>query len=49
MLIPTVVELEKNLQKHSTAFVYTAIDSLSIIWKSVLSGKIKRDFFQAAV
>ena len=29
--------------------MWTAIDRLSIIWKSNLSNKIKRDFFQAAV
>ena len=29
--------------------VWTATDKLSIIWKSNLSDKIKRNFFQAAV
>ena len=31
------------------AKVWTAIDRLSVIWKSDLSNKIKRSFFQAAV
>ena len=32
-----------------TVKTWTAIDRLSIIWKSDLSNKIKREFFQAAV
>ena len=31
------------------AKVWTAIDRISLIWKSARSDKIKRDFFQAAV
>ena len=31
------------------AKAWTAVDSLSVIWKSDLTDKIKRSFFQAAV
>ena len=39
---------EKNIDTWLTK-VWTAIDRLSIIWKSDLTDKMKRSFFQAAV
>ena len=41
---PTVKDIDMRLTKAGTA-----IDRLSIIWKSELTDKIKRRFFQAAV
>ena len=38
----------KDIDKRLTK-AWTAIDRLSIIWKSYLTNKIKRSFFQAAV
>ena len=39
---------EKNIDTRLTK-AWTAIDRLSIIWKSDLTDKMKRSFFQAAV
>ena len=39
---------EKDIDMRLTK-VWTAIDKLSIIWKSNLTDKMKRSFFQAAV
>ena len=39
---------ENYINMH-LAKAWTAIDSLSIIWKSNLSDEIEQDFFQAAV
>ena len=47
-LSSNVSSTESNVSIH-LAKAWTAIDRLSIIWKSDLSDKIKRDFFQAAV
>ena len=44
----SVSSTEKNINTR-IAKVSTAIDSLSVIWKSDLTDKIKRSFFQAAV
>ena len=35
--------------QHATSKAWTAIDSLSVIWKSDLSDKMKRSFFQAVI
>ena len=43
------VSSTKNDINMWLAKAWTAIDRLSVIWKSVLSDKIKRSFFQAAV
>ena len=40
--------VEKDIDTRLTK-AYTAIDKLSVIWKSDLTDKIKRSFFQAAV
>ena len=44
----SVLSTEKDIDTRLTK-VWTAIDKLSIIWKSDLSDKMKRSFFQAAV
>ena len=44
----SVLSTEKNIDTRLTK-AWTAINRLSIIWKSDLTGKIKRSFFQAAV
>ena len=44
----SVSSTEKDIDTRLTK-AWTAIDRLSIIWKSDLTGKIKRSFFQAAV
>ena len=41
---PTEAHIDTRLTK-----VWTAIDKLSVIWKSDLTDKMKRSFFQAAV
>ena len=43
------VSSTKNDINTQLAKVWTAIDRLSVIWKSDLTNKIKRNFFQAAV
>ena len=43
-----VSSTEKNIDTRLTK-AWTAIDRLSIIWKSDLTDKMKRSFFQAAV
>ena len=43
------VSANKSDINMQLAKAWTAFDRLSIIWKSNLSDKIKRDFFQAAV
>ena len=44
----SVSSTENDINKQ-LAKVWTAIDRLSVIWKSDLTDKIKRSFFQAAV
>ena len=44
----SVSSTEKNIDTRLTK-VWTAIDRLSIIWKSDLTDKMKRSFFQAAI
>ena len=44
----SISSTEKNIDTRLTK-AWTAIDRLSIIWKSDLTDKIKRNFFQAAV
>ena len=44
----SVSSTEKDIDTRLTK-VWTAIDRLSIIWKSDLTDKIKRSFFQAAI
>ena len=44
----SVSSTEKNIDTPLTK-AWTAIDSLSIIWKSDLTDKMKRSFFQAVV
>ena len=44
----SVSSTEKDIDTRLT-MAYTAIDKLSIIWKSDLTDKVKRSFFQAAV
>ena len=44
----SVTSTEKDTDKRLTK-AWTAIERLSIIWKSDLTDKIKRSFFQAAV
>ena len=44
----SVSSTEKDIDTRFTK-TWTAIDRLSIIWKSVLTDKMKRSFFQAAV
>ena len=44
----SVSSTEKNIDKRLTK-AWTAIEKLSIIWKSDLTDKMKRSFFQAAV
>ena len=44
----SVSSTEKDIDTQLTK-AWTAIDKLSIIWKSNLTNKIKRSFFQAAV
>ena len=44
----SVSSTEKDIDTRLTK-AWTAIDRLSIIWKSVLTDKMKRSFFQAAV
>ena len=44
----SVESTEKDIDTRQTK-AWTAIDKLSIIWKSGLTDKIKRSFFQAAV
>ena len=44
----SVSSTEKDIDTRLTK-VWTAIDRLSIIWKSDLTDKMKRSFFQAAV
>ena len=44
----SVLSIEKDIDTRLTK-AWTAIDRLSIIWKSDLTDKMKRSFFQAAV
>ncbi len=44
----SVASTEKDIDTRSTK-AWTAINWLSIIWKSDLTDKMKRSFFQAAV
>ena len=44
----SVTSTEKDIDTRLTK-IWTAIDKLSIIWKSDLTDKMKRSFFQAAV
>ena len=44
----SVSSTEKDIDTRQTK-AWTAIDKLSIIWKSNLTDKMKRSFFQAAV
>ena len=44
----SVSSTEKDIDTQLTK-AWTAIDKLSVIWKSDLTDKIKRSFFQAAV
>ena len=44
----SVSSTEKDTDTRLTK-IWTAIDKLSIIWKSDLTNKMKRSFFQAAV
>ena len=44
----SVSSTKKDIDTHLTK-AWTAIDKLSIIWKSDLTDKMKRSFFQAAV
>ena len=44
----SVSSTEKDIDTRLTK-AWTAIDRLSIIWKSDLTDKMKRSFFQAAV
>ena len=44
----SVSSTEKDIDKRLTK-AWTAIDRLSIIWKSDLTNKMKRSFFQAVV
>ena len=44
----SVSSTEKDIDSRLTK-AWTAIDSLSIIWKSDLTDKMKRSFFQAAI
>ena len=44
----SVSSTESDINMHLVK-AWIVIDRLSIIWKSDLSDKIKRDFFQAAV
>ena len=44
----SVLSTEKDIDTLLTK-AWTAIDNLSIIWKSNLTDKMKRSFFQAAV
>ena len=44
----SVSATEKDINTRPTK-TWTAIDELSIIWKSDLTNKMKRSFFQAAV
>ena len=44
----SVPSTEKNINTQLTK-AWTPIDNLSIIWKSYLTDKMKRSFFQAAV
>ena len=48
MLQKAVSSTEKNINRQ-VAEAWTAIDRLSVIWKSDLTDKIKGGFFQAAV
>ena len=48
MWISSVSSTEKDIDTRLTK-AWTAIDRLSIIWKSDLTDKMKRSFFQAAV
>ena len=43
-----IVQTEKDIETRLTK-AWTAINRLSIIWKSDLTDKMKRSFFQAAV
>ena len=47
-LVSSVSSTEKDIDTQLTK-AWTAIDSLSIIWKSDLTDKMKRSFFQTAV
>ena len=47
-LSSSVLSTESDINMHRVK-AWTAIDSLSIIWKSDKSDKIKRNFFQAVV
>ena len=44
----SVLSTEKDIDTRLTK-AWTAIDKLSVIWKSDLTDKMKRSFFQAAV
>ena len=45
----SIVSSTEKVINTRLAKAWTAIDSLSVIWKSVLTAKIKHSFFQAAV
>ena len=47
-MVSSVSSTEKDIDTRLTK-AWTAIDKLSIIWKSDLTDKMKRSFFQAAV
>ena len=47
-LVSSVLSTKKDINMQLTK-AWTAIDKLSIIWKSDLTDKMKRSFFQAAV
>ena len=47
-LVSSVSSPEKDINTQ-LAKVWTAIDRLSVLWKSDLTDKIKRSFFQVAV
>ena len=52
-LVATFIDIENSISSteneinKGVAKTYKAIDRLSVMWKSDLSDKIKRDFFQA--
>ena len=47
-LVSSVSSIEKDIDTRLTK-AWTAIDKLSIIWKSNLTDEMERSFFQAAV
>ena len=48
-LVDKFTYIGNSVSSTDTAKAWTPIDSLSIIWKSKLTDKIKRSFFQAAI